>query len=272
MKATQAGTTKGSDTNELDFWAVGEGTPVVLVHGFFFYNLLKPLAEELARLGDYQAIWFARRGYNGSQTDPVGLPEQARDIIKILDELKIPKAHVVGHSAGAAFTLALATQAADRLLSIALLDFALANQVESGYMLKENAGPTIAKAKTGDVEGAATDWLKLLGTSREVMEEALPGSWSAMVEDAPTVFSVDLPAIDRWTPTPAKVKAIEVPVAYLGISEIPPFRETGELLQTWLPRLTVLKLSTQDHFFPVTRTGETATVIDSWIQSQDSVN
>ncbi len=284
MKETEAGATttqaipaptatvKVSDKDELDVWVVGEGAPVVLVHGFFFYNLLKPVAEELAEKGDYQATWYHRRGYNGKPTEPVDLPEQALDVVKILDELEIRKAHVVGHSAGAAFTLALAMQAPDRLSSVALFDFALANQVESGKMLQEQAGPTIAKAKSGDVEGAATDWLDLLGASREVMEQALPGSWSAMVQDAPTVFQVDLPVLAPWTPDPEKVKAIEVPVAHLGISEIPPFRETGELLQKWLPNLTVLEMSTHDHFFPVTATEETAAVIDNWIKSQGTAN
>lgn len=261
-------TARVSDRDELDVWVIGEGTPIVLVHGFFFYSLLKPLAEELAKKGDYQAIWYQRRGYNGKPTEPVDIPEQARDVVKILDELEIRKAHIVGHSAGAAFTLALATEAPDRLSSVALFDFALANQVESGKMLKERAGPSIAKAKAGDVEGAATDWLELLGTSREVMERTLPGSWSAMVEDAPTVFQVDLPSLDKWTPDSARVKAIDVPVAYLGVSEIPPFRETGELLQRWLPELTVLDLSTDDHFFPATAAKETAAVIDGWIKDR----
>lgn len=153
MKAAQSGATtaqempaptatvKVSAKDELDVWVVGEGTPVVLVHGAFFWYLLKPLAEELAKKGDCQAIWYHRRGYNGKPTEPVDIPDQARDIVKILDELEISKAHAVGHSAGAAFTLEVAMQAPDRLLSAALFDFALANQVESGHMLKEASMP-----------------------------------------------------------------------------------------------------------------------------------
>lgn len=265
-------TVKVSDKDELDVWVVGEGTPIVLVHGALIWYFLKPLAEELAKKGDYQAIWYHRRGYNGKPTEPVGVPDQARDIVKILDELKISKAHVVGHSAGAAFTLALAMQAPDRLLSAALLDLVLPNNVESGHMLMELMKPAIAKVQAGDVEGAGADFLASLGGPKELIEPALPGSWSAMAKDAPTWFQVDLPALAEWTPDPAKVKAIEVPVAFLGASEIPPLRETGELLQKWLPNLTVLEISTEGHFFPVTATEETAAVIDNWIKSQATTN
>lgn len=264
-------TVKVSDKDELDVWVVGEGTPVVLVHGLFFYNLLKPLAEELAEKGDYQAIWYHRRGYNENTTEPVELAENGRDVVKILDELEISKAHVVGHSSGANYALAMVTEAPDRVSSIALLDFMLANDVESGGMIKEFAATTIAKAMDGDPEGAAKEWLKLLGISREVMERALPGSWSTMLKDSPTVFKVDLPALDQWSPDPARVKAIQVPVAHLVTGSAPPAaHETGELLKTWLPKLTVLEISTDDHFFPVTATAETVAVIDNWIKSQDT--
>jgi pimeloyl-ACP methyl ester carboxylesterase len=265
-------TVKVSDTDELDVWAVGEGTPVVLVHGAYFWYLLKPLAEELAKKGHCQAIWYARRGYNGKPTKPVDVPEQARDVVKILDQLEIRKAHVIGHSAGAVWTLALAMEAPDRPLSVALLDFMLPNQIESGKMIREAAGPLIAKVQAGDIEGAAEDQLSMLGVSHDFMDQILPGSWPAMVKDARTWFQFDLPALDQWTAGPEKVKAIEVPIANLRVSDAPPFRETNELMQKWIPDLTVLELSTDHHFFPVTATAETAAVLDSWVRGQGAAD
>jgi len=254
-------------------WVVGDGTPVVLVHGALFWYLLKPLAEELAKRGEYQVIWYHRRGYNGKPTEPpVAVTDQARDVVKILDELKIKKAHVVGHSAGGTYVLAVATLAQDRLLSAALLDFVLLNQVESGKMLMELIRPSIEKAQTGDFEGAAVDFLAGLGCTKELMDRTLPGSWSDMLNDAPTWFQVDAPAGGEWSPDPAKVKAIEVPVAFMSVTELPPFLETGELLRKWLPELKLLEISTDHHFFPVTATAETVMVIDSWIKSQGTAN
>ena len=222
---------KVSDEDELEVWVVGEGTPVVLVHGALFWYLLKPLAEELAKNGDYQAIWYHRRGYNGKPTEPFDVSDQARDVVKILDELKISKAHIVGHSAGAPYALELAMLVPDCLLSAAMLDFTFSSpQVEPGAMIQELAGPSVAKAQTGDFEGAATDFLAALGATKEVMERALPGSWSDMVKDAPTWFQVEIPTLARWLPDPAKVKAIDVPIAFLSVGEAGPIHQTGKLL------------------------------------------
>jgi pimeloyl-ACP methyl ester carboxylesterase len=265
-------TVKVSDNEELDVWVVGEGTPVVLVHGGLVYFLLKPLAEELAKKGDYQAIWYHRRGYKGKPTESVDVQEQARDIVKILDELKISKAHVVGHSAGVAFALELAMEAPDRVLSAALFDASLANLVPSFEMLKERANPSMEKARAGDFEGAAADWLAAFGGTKELLERALPGSWSAMAEDAQTWFQVDQPALMNWKPDLSKVKAIEVPLAFLSVSALPPIEETAKLLKKWQPTLTILEISTDDHFFPVTEPAETAEVYDKWIKSQGTTN
>lgn len=265
---TPTATVRVSDTDELDVWVVGEGTPVVLVHGAFLYFFLKPLAEELAKKGDYQAIWYHRRGYNGKPTKPVDVPTQAQDIVKILDELQISKAHMVGHSAGMPFVLALAMQAPDRVLSAAFFDFMLGNQVQSREMLKEAMKPVMEKAQTGDFEGAATGFLQALGGGTKFLERALPGSVSALVEDAATWFQVDMPALAAWTPEPSRVKDIRVPLAWLEVSKFPPILETGELLREWQPGLTVLEISSDSHLFPVTATEETAEVVDDWIRSQ----
>jgi pimeloyl-ACP methyl ester carboxylesterase len=265
-------TVKVSDKDELDVWVVGEGIPVVLVHGGLCYLLLKPLAEELAKKGEYQAIWYHRRGYGGKPTEPVDVREQARDIVKILDQLEVSKAHVVGHSAGVAFALEVAMQAHDRVLSAALFDASVANLVPSFEMLKELFKPSMEKAKAGDFEGGATDLLAAFGSSKERLERVLPGAWSAMVEDAPNWFQVDQPALMNWEPDPSQVKAIEVPLAFMSVSGLPPIEETGELLKKWQPTLTMLEISTDDHFFPVTEPAETAEVYDKWIKSQGTTN
>lgn len=265
-------TVKVSDNEELEVWVVGEGTPVVLVHGGLFYFFLKPLAEELAKKGDYQAVWYHRRGYKGKPTEPVDVREQARDIVKVLDELKISQAHVVGHSAGVAFALAVAMEAPDRVLSAALFDASLGNLAPSFEILRELFGPSIERAKAGDFEGAAAALLAALGSSKEGLERALPGAWSAMLEDAPNWFQVDQPVLMKWAPDPAQVKAIEVPLAFLSASGLPPIEETAKLLKKWQPTLTMLEISTDDHFFPVTEPAETAEVCDKWIKSQGTTN
>lgn len=259
---------KVADQDELDVWVVGEGTPVVFVHGALLYSIFKPTAQELAKKGNYQAIWYHRRGYNAKPTEPADVVTQSQDIVKILDALDIRKAHVVGHSAGAAFVLALALQAEDRLLSAALLDFVLIGQVESSGFFLEAVAPSLQKAQAGDLEGAAKEFLDVVGCTKELVDRTLPGSWSAMANDAPTWFQRDTPALNAWTPDSGKMAAIDGPVAFLPTSQVPPLRETGELLRSWLPRLKMLELSVDNHFFPLSATAETAALVDSWIRSQ----
>ena len=82
------------------------------------------------------------------------------------------------------------------------------------------------------------------------------------------MFQVEVPASMRWKADPARINAIEVPMAFVVVSELPPFRETGELIQEWQPSLTLLEISADHHFFPISATAETAAVIDNWIKSQ----
>lgn len=262
-------TVKVSDRDELDVWVVGEGVPVTLIHGALIGSLLKPLAGALAARGDYKAIWYRRRGYNGKPTEPVSVPEQARDVVKILDELEISETHVIGHSAGGVYALAFAIEAPDRVQSAAFFDCVLP-QVESAAMLAELAKPAIARAQTGDFEGAAAAFLAPLGCTQQLMDRALPGSWSAMARDAPAWFQADAPMLNQWTPDHERFEAMDVPFAWMESGSFPPIHETGELLRTWQPSLTVLRISTNQHFFPVTATAETAAVIDDWIKSQQS--
>ena len=123
------------------------------------------------RNGDYQLIWYYRRGYTGAPTEPVEIAEQASDIVKILDELKISKAHVVGHSYGANIALELALQAPDRVLSALLLEPGMAKQVESGKKVGEVLAPIMAKVESGDIEGASAAFLGFMGLSKELLEE-----------------------------------------------------------------------------------------------------
>ncbi|MBE0433836.1 alpha/beta hydrolase [candidate division WOR-3 bacterium] len=265
---------KVSDSDELEVWVVGEGTPVVMVHGALLWNLFKPLVDELAKKDGYQLIWYHRRGYRGKPTEAVELADHAPDIIKILDELEISKAHVVGHSLGANIVLELAMYAPNRLLSAVLLETVMLAQVESAKEFGEVMKPVMAKAESGDFEGASADFIAD-SVSKEFLERVLPGSWAEMVTDAPTWWTMELPAIAKWTVDPAKVKAIEIPLALVLSSDLPypHVIETSELLKKWQPKAKRLEVPGSDnHFYLVTETAKTAAILDDWIKSQGTTN
>lgn len=85
----------------------GRGEPVVLVHGFASsveHNWLRAgVIDALVRAG-FQVIAYDTRGHGRSEKpyDPAAYGEDdVRDIVRLLDHLGLPRAHLVGYSRGA---------------------------------------------------------------------------------------------------------------------------------------------------------------------------
>jgi pimeloyl-ACP methyl ester carboxylesterase len=267
-----------SAKDELDVWVMGEGDPVVFIHGAMARDLLKPLADELVRTGGYQAIHYGRRGHGG-----VGLPGetadiagQATDVVMILDALGIDKAHVVGHSFGAGIAVELATRIPDRLLSATLLEapFAQTDAMQQGLKDLGAAMSLIAgKYTNGDADGAVTtfwDFTSELEGLAELIEPVLPERARELAAvDLGTWLQVDLPAMGKWMAEPAAVKEITTPIAWIGGTDSAPvFTESRALLQEWLPTTRAVDIAGAGHYFPVLKPAETATALDELLGSQ----
>jgi pimeloyl-ACP methyl ester carboxylesterase len=104
------------------FITKGQGQPVVLVHGFTASaetNWVMPgIFEGLAK--DFRVIALDNRGHgkSGKPHEPaVYGDEMARDVIRLLDHLKIDQAHVVGYSMGGFITMRLLALAPGRFAS-----------------------------------------------------------------------------------------------------------------------------------------------------------
>src|SRR6516164_1389375 len=91
----------------------GQGEPVLLIHGFTA-NIEKNWTPDLMKTltKDFQVIALDNRGHGKSDKphDPkkYGM-EMAEDAVRLLDHLKIKKAHIVGYSMGAMITNKLMT-------------------------------------------------------------------------------------------------------------------------------------------------------------------
>jgi pimeloyl-ACP methyl ester carboxylesterase len=265
-----------SAKDELDVWVMGEGDPVVFIHGAMARDLLKPLADELVITGRYQAIHYGRRGHGG-----VGLPVetadiagQAADVVMILDALRINKAHVVGHSFGASIAVELATQVPDRLLSATLLEapFAQTDAMQQGLKDLGAAMSLVAgKYSNGDADGAVTTFWEFTSQVEgvaEIIEPVLPeGSRELAAWDLGTWLQVDLPAMSKWMADPAAVRKITTPVAWIGASDSAPvFTESRALLKEWLPTTRDATIVGVGHYFPVLKPAETAATLNELLK------
>ena len=273
-----------SDGDELDVWVIGEGTPVVFVHGGVMRDFLVPLADELTRRGEYQVIHYGRRGHGGRglPAEATDIPGQVPDVLAILDALGIEKAHVAGHSFGGYVAMELATRTPDRLLSALLLE-PLFGQVVRSTEGRENmravaevAMPAIiGQYARGDGYGAVSAFYEATSrvtNAREPVERALPtGAGELAVTDLATFLQVDWPAMGAWMADPVPLPGPTMPIAWIGSTESGAlFDETRAYLQEQLPGTTAYTIADVGHYFPLLRPAETALAVDEWLSRQPS--
>jgi pimeloyl-ACP methyl ester carboxylesterase len=225
------------DGVELEYEVRGSGDPVLFVHGglcaAWFRDLLR--RPELAA---HRLIGYHRAGYAGSGgvDGPLDLRGQAEHGASLLRHLDVARAHVVGHSSGAAIALQLALDHPGLVRSLALLETALL-AVPSGPF----AGEAIGRYRSGDPAGAVDVWLRgVAGPGyRATLDRVLPGAFDQAVADAGTFFGQELPAVRGWTFGPDDAARVRQPVlAVLGggsAAVSPVFEERHRLLLAWLP-------------------------------------
>ena len=102
----------------------GEGRPLLLIHGLGaqLRSFAQEMVDELAK--DHRVIRVDRPGSGYSPTLPNGsqrLADQADAIAALIDELKLEKPILVGHSLGGALSLHVAYQHPDKVGGLALI-------------------------------------------------------------------------------------------------------------------------------------------------------
>jgi pimeloyl-ACP methyl ester carboxylesterase len=110
---------------KIHYIVAGEGEPVLLIHGFAanmkFQWIGPKIVDALSK--QYKVIAFDNRGHGTSDKphDPkqYGM-EMVEDAVRLLDHLKIQKAHVVGYSMGAMIANKLITTHPERILTATL--------------------------------------------------------------------------------------------------------------------------------------------------------
>jgi pimeloyl-ACP methyl ester carboxylesterase len=224
-----------------------DGEPVLLIHGFTtsIEGQWEPVLKALAK--DYKVIALDCRGHGGSEKphDPkkYGL-EMARDAVRLLDHLKIDKAHVVGYSMGAGITLQVAARYPERVRTATLggaglptperekLMEALADSLEQGKGL----GPLVVALTPKDKPRPTEEQIKAIDAVLLARNDpkALAAVIRGMINDK------DLALSDE------KVKGIKVPMLAL-IGEADPLRAGVDELKKRLPEVKVVVIDKADH-------------------------
>ncbi|MFC9598370.1 alpha/beta fold hydrolase [Peribacillus butanolivorans] len=106
--------------DEMPYLRTGNGEPLVLIHGL---GEIKEGWEKQFELADqYDLIVPDLRGHgNNPRMDGITIKNFAKDILSLLDELKIESAHICGMSMGGIIVQEIYRQASERCLSLILV-------------------------------------------------------------------------------------------------------------------------------------------------------
>jgi pimeloyl-ACP methyl ester carboxylesterase len=245
------------DGVEIEYEVHGDGEPVLLIHPGIFADWFLPLLKQPA-LSSYQFVHYHRAGCRGSGriTGEATLAQHAAHAHLLLQHLGIARAHVVGHSSSGNIALQLALDGHDAVGSLAILEPALMS-VPSAPTSRVFVGTAIQQYRAGDHAAAVDTFLS--GTCgpqyRAVLDRALPASFERAVDDAPTFFEQELPALQQWSFGRDEATFIMQPaLAVVGARSLefdPIWGERHQLLLDWLPDVKPVVVPDTSHLLQV---------------------
>ena len=244
---------------ELEYDVTGQGEAVLLISPVMADGFL-PLLSEPSLAHGYRLITYHKRGWMGSThtPPPVSIADHAADAAALLAYLGVGRAHIVGHSSGAAVAAQLALQQPEVVHTVALLELSLLSVPgAAGFMQK--AGPAFEAYAAGHHEKALAVFMSAVSglewdACRTLLESRVPGSVSAAVRDADTFFGTELPALGAWTFGAAEARSISQPVlSVLGSDTEPLWVEIATVLRSWLPRVEDCTIKGAGHLLQIQR-------------------
>jgi pimeloyl-ACP methyl ester carboxylesterase len=238
----------------LEYDVTGSGQPVLLISPVVADGFV-PLVSEAALSDRYRLITYRKRGWAGSThtRPPVSIADHAADAAALLDHLGVHRAHVAGHSSGAAVALQLALDRPGMVHTLALLELSLLSVPAAAGFL-QTAGPAFEAYAAGQPDAAVAAFLSAASglewdACRAVLDRHVPGGVQQAISDADTMFGTELPALGAWTFGPEQGALVERPVlSILGRDTEPLWVEVAARLRSWLPRLEEATISGVGHF------------------------
>ena len=244
---------------DLEYEVTGQGDPVlfispVVADGFH------PLLSEPALALRYQLITYHKRGWAGSThtTAPVNVGDHVADAAALLAHLGIRRAHIAGHSSGAAVAAELARQRPEMVHTLALLELSLLS-APAATTFMQKARPALDAYAGGDPETALALFMTAVSglewdQCRTLLDSRVPGAVAAAIADVDTFFGIELPALGSWTFGAAEARSICRPVLSVHGTETGPlWVEIAGLLRSWIPQVEECTIDGAGHLLQIQR-------------------
>jgi pimeloyl-ACP methyl ester carboxylesterase len=242
---------------ELEYQIHGSGEPVLLISPVLADGFVPLLAEHV--LADHcQLIAYHKRGWVQSTRTPgpVTVADHAADASALLRHLGIARAHIAGHSSGAAVALQLALDHPDQVHSLVLLEPSLLTTPSAQAFLAK-AGPAFDAFASGKPEQALAIFMAAASglpwdQCRALLEKRVPGSLAQSIADADTFFGVELPALTQWTFTASQAATVRQPtLSIVGEKTEPLWNEVDALLRSSIPNIVSTTIKDVGHLLHV---------------------
>ena len=177
-----------SDGGQIYYESVGEGTPVVLLHGHTLdLRMWDPQVQPLLDAG-YRVIRPEMRGYGHSSKQVPGQQfTHLDDMMTVLDSLHLDKVHVVGLSMGSFVASEMVAMHADRLLTATLASGNIRNMpgpstpFDSLELARKDS--VIAANVALGIDRWKADWIDRLVKGGGSNSESIRASVTAQVND-----------------------------------------------------------------------------------------
>ena len=225
----------------------GSGEPVILIHGYvanIAWNWDNPGVIKALAV-NYRVIALDNRGHGQSgrphEADAYGL-KMTEDVIRLMDHLKIKKAHIVGYSMGGYMTARLLTDHPERCLTATL---------GGAGWLKEGADQSFLLSVADSLEqgkglGPLLSALNPKGAPAVPKETLDSVSKMVLVFNDPVALAHVARGMGQFGVAESKLRANKIPVLAL-IGESDPLKAGVDQLDGVLPQLKVVVIPGANH-------------------------
>jgi 3-oxoadipate enol-lactonase len=234
------------ENGTLHYEVSGEGAAVVLVHGGFGdRRMWDGQFRELAR--DFRVVRYDHRGF-GLSPAPRGPYSPVADLVRLLDQLGMERAHLVGNSMGGTLALDAALVHPERVGKVVVIASGA-----NGYPYTEAEAESVVRvfraARAEGVERAAEMWLDHAMVAVASRDPRTAPLLRRMVHDNRNVFLMEhWPSERLASPAFQRLGEIRVPVLFLlGDRDTPNVRRVAEASAQGIPGARLEVVAGTDH-------------------------
>lgn len=238
--SAQSEQTFTSDGVRIRFVDHGKGDPIVLIHGLLGslddWRTTTTVAQDLAR--DHRVIAIDLRGHGQSDKprDPAAYGVRlTEDVLRLLDHLKIDRAHIVGYSFGGAVTAKLLVTHPERF----------ATAILGGSSARQRGTAEDVKAAEGQAAGFLSDpplreAIVRMAPAGEPLSETQIRERSRQIigTNDPQALAAFVRGGVSLAVSEAELRAVRVPVLAIVGSNDPALRGVNEL-KALMPAMSV---------------------------------